>query len=407
MTPLNIRQRDRGAILVTFAVSALVLIAFAGLALDVGLMYMTRAALSKGVDAAALMGVRSLSLGDEQARAIAASTFQMNYAGSRIGVRAVREPTVAVSIGITPDGNKRVSVDARVRTNTYFLGVLRLLPGGGDFTTVSTSSQAEAQRARLVMGISLDRSGSMTSNGGRTALPPAVETFIGFFDDVIDRVALSSYSNHATLDFPMSHNFKAPVVTRVRTMVFSGWTYSHGGIDVVRDQIRNAPLAPNENVLKVMVFFTDGHANSFLAPNVRCTSSSTLALILVPDSSNNGFRNPLTGATVNCTHTQSTRFDSLRTGNNIARTNANVENEGLYMTERSARLTRQDGTVVFSIGLGNDINKPSLRRIANDPSSTTFNPNEPVGLAAFAPTASELTDVFRQIASRILLRLTQ
>ncbi|MDP9142414.1 MAG: VWA domain-containing protein [Pseudomonadota bacterium] len=401
------RCRQRGAILVTFAISALVLIAFSGLALDVGLMYMTRAALSKGVDAGALMGVRSLSLGDAQARAVAESTFRMNYAASRVNAREVEQPTVAVTIAIAPDGNKRITVDARVRTNTYFLGVLRLLPGGGDFTTVSTSSHAQAMRARLVMGIALDRSGSMASNGGRAALPGAVEAFVGFFDNAIDRVALSSYADHATLDFAMNHNFKTAIGNRVRSMPFSGWTYSHGGIDIVRDQVRNVPLDPNENVLKVLVFFTDGHANSFLAPSIRCTGNNFRSLVLVPDSSNDGFHNPASGATVTCTHTQSDRFNSLRTGTNITRSTGNVENEGLFMAERSARLTRQDGTLVFAIGLGNDINKASLRRIANDPSSSTFNPNEPVGVAAFAPTAGELTDVFRLIASKILLRLTQ
>jgi hypothetical protein len=62
---------------------------------------------------------------------------------------------------------------------------------------------------------------------------------------------------------------------------------------------------------------------------------------------------------------------------------------------------------VFSIGLGNNINQNSLRKMANDPASASYNPAEPEGMAVFAPTAADLEDVFRQIAARILLRLTR
>ena len=130
-------------------------------------------------------------------------------------------------------------------------------------------------------------------------------------------------------------------------------------------------------------------------------------LVLVPDSGNDGFRDPANGNTVNCTHSQSDRFFSLKYSANRNRTANNVEEEGLFMAERSAQLTRQDGTLVFAIGLGNDINQASLLKMANDPRSPSYNPAEPEGAAAFAPTAAQLDDVFRQIAAMILLRLTR
>jgi hypothetical protein len=57
--------------------------------------------------------------------------------------------------------------------------------------------------------------------------------------------------------------------------------------------------------------------------------------------------------------------------------------------------------------LGDKISQAFLQQIANDPSSSTFNPNEPVGQAVFAPTAQDLDAVFQAIASEILLRLSQ
>lgn len=395
--------RERGAILVTFAISALALLLFFGLAIDTGFLYMSRAALSKGADAAALTGVRNLGFGQAEARRMAESAFHINYAASGLPLRQVDEPQVAVSFVLDEDNNTRVTVSARVEVSTFFL---RLLP---DWSTISVTAQAQAARARLIMALALDRSGSMRSNGGAAALPGAVADFIELFDDASDRAALSSYADHATLDVSMRFNFTAAIRNRVNSMSFNGWTYSHGGIDIGRTQINGVITPPNENVLRALVFFTDGHANSFLSnpPGVRCTSSTTRMLVLVPDSGNDGFRNPANGSTVDCTHSASDRFFSIKYNANRNRTANNVQEEGLFMAERSAQLVRQNGILVFAIGLGTDINQASLRKMANDPASADFQPDEPEGLAVFAPTPAELDDVFRQIAAKILLRLTR
>ena len=68
---------------------------------------------------------------------------------------------------------------------------------------------------------------------------------------------------------------------------------------------------------------------------------------------------------------------------------------------------RGQGMTIYSIGLGNNINKVFLQRIANDPASPTFNSSLPAGSAVFAPSSLQLEQVFQIIASKILLRLTQ
>ncbi len=79
----------------------------------------------------------------------------------------------------------------------------------------------------------------------------------------------------------------------------------------------------------------------------------------------------------------------------------------MYRAEQLANTMRTQGITVYSIGLGDTINQSYLQQVANDPASPTYDANEPVGLAAFAPTANDLETVFQTIASKIILRLTQ
>ena len=84
-----------------------------------------------------------------------------------------------------------------------------------------------------------------------------------------------------------------------------------------------------------------------------------------------------------------------------------VTSDAEYRAVQTANAMRAQGVIVFSIGLGNNINKTFLQQVANDPASPTFNPNAQAGQAVLAPTAADLQDVFQTIASQILLRLTQ
>lgn len=400
MNKLHTARKQSGAVLVTFAASIFVLLLFFGLTVDVGFWYMSRAALSKGTDAAALMGVRSLSEGEAVARDIAINTFSMNYAASGLADRQAQEPTVSVSFIRDANNNLRVSVSSTARINTFFL---RLIP---KWKTVGVRANAQAARAKLIMSLVLDRSGSMNGNGGASALPGAVDTFIDFFDDANDQLALSTYANHATLNVNIDHNFKADIRNEVQAMNFNGWTYAHGGIDIGRQEINSVEVIPNENVIRALVFFTDGYANSFLG-NTNCRRRQTINLILVPGSDRDDFRDPFDGSAVRCDHNRTSNFFSNKYNQQRRRNRDNVSEEGLFMAEQSAELARQNGSLVFAIGLGNNINRNSLRIMANDPASPSYNPAEPEGVAAFAPSASDLDDVFRQIAAKILLRLTQ
>src|SRR2546425_10917919 len=72
-------RRDKGQTLVMFVIFLIVLMLFVGLVIDFGFAYVTRASLSKAVDAASLTGARNLSLGKAQAEVLARAAFDANY----------------------------------------------------------------------------------------------------------------------------------------------------------------------------------------------------------------------------------------------------------------------------------------------------------------------------------------
>jgi hypothetical protein len=75
--------------------------------------------------------------------------------------------------------------------------------------------------------------------------------------------------------------------------------------------------------------------------------------------------------------------------------------------------TENPGMYIYSVGLGSSVDQAFLQQIANDPASSTYDPNQPEGQAVFASNcpssqcSAELQQVFQTIAAKILLRLTQ
>ena len=398
----NNQRHERGQIFALFALSLPVLILFMGIGVDLGFAFVTRANLSKAVDAAALAAMRNLNQGQAQATAIAQSAFNTNY-GSGLG----RDNSPPVfNVGITSDANNNavINVGATVAINTFFL---RLVPG---LKTLQVSSNSQATRPKLIMSLVLDRSGSMNLNGGAQALPPAVDNFLTYFDNATDQVADVSFSSVASVDVSIRTNFLNPITNAVNKMAFAGATYSQGGLLNGQSQINKVTVAPGANVIEVAVFFTDGWANT-VEDTLNCPPSTLLNFggCAPPEAavgwcSGISFMNPITGNGVNC---GATSFPSKITGGMVALTQQNIANDAMYRTIQVANSMRAQNIVIYSIGLGDKISQAFLQQVANDPASTTFNPNEPVGQAVFAPTAADLQGVFQTIASEILLRLSR
>jgi Flp pilus assembly protein TadG len=414
------RDGERGQLLVLFVFFLVVLILFVGLGIDVGFAYVTKAELAKAVDAAALAGMNSLSDGTFTASSVASATFAANYG------RPGRDTgTVTPSIVFAKDAgdNTILNVNATATIKTFFI---RVLP---TWKTMSVTARSQATRAKLIMTLVLDRSGSMDLNGGADAMRGAVTNFVNKFDDNNDRVALVTYASSQSTDFQMGRPFKQPIIAKVKSIYpngnVGGGTFSQGGLTNALVQNNSVIVLPGENVARVTVFFTDGYAN-IIQDRLNCPSSTLLNFGGYDENCNCfcvgffdpgngtqlGARNntaPCSGSGYGSTYCPATTsFKSAKYGGaSRSFLRANVTEEAEYRALQVAKDMRAAGTTVFSIGLGDDINKDFLKELANDPTGQNFDPNMPVGDAVFAPTADDLQEVFETIATRILLRLTQ
>lgn len=431
--PMTYRHRERGQILVMTAISLVVLVLFAGLAIDFGIAYTDKTALSRAVDAAALEGMRNLSQGTAVAQKLATDTFNANV--QALGKYST-PPVFSFVQNVDASGTRSVTITGTVYFQPQFLRLV--LPA-----TVPISESATAGRAPLYMSLVLDQSYSMTQNGGSTALPPAVTHFVNQFDDSGDHVAVVSFATIPTVGVRMSSSppFKSAVSTYVNGMTYTlqnPYTFAQTGLDNGLTQINSVTLPANAQ--KVIVFFTDGWPN-MIQDGLNCGGGSgsrtTLAftmcdagdvsLGLCSTSFPLAVFTPTGGNTTcgSCTSYPSytgsdpcypppagVNFSSLQSSSQKPVSQTNISNEAFYRAEASATTAQNQNITVYSIGLGTSITNQAvaqsfLYQVANDPNSPTFNTGLPQGQAVFAPTSSQLDAVFQQIASKILLRITQ
>jgi Flp pilus assembly protein TadG len=417
---LTRRTLKHGQVLVLFVFLVVVLLLFVGFVVDIGFAYVTKSSMSKAVDAAALTAAQNVALGQAGCEQAARDIFAANYSQSG---REASFPTVTVDFLTNPDtGLKTMKVNARTVVNTYFI---RVLPSWKNLTI---GASAEATRARIIMSLVLDRSGSMRpiadgGNDGCTKLPPAVDAFLGLFDDTADHVGLVTYASTAREDFPISMPFKTGCSNAVPRSCpqYVGYTFSEGGLELASNQVWSLPAASYQNVARVVVFFTDGLANTFQYTVTNCppaklwniTGGDTGNDVVVLDPTTGAYQccdglcSAHDGAVIPCCPAF-TEFDSVNgmskfiTGPDAG---FNVRTEGKLKALAVANAMRDAGVTVYAIGLGIDVDVNFLQQIANDPQSAYYNSRQPTGKALIAPTAGQLQDTFRTLAKSILLRL--
>ena len=117
---------EQGSILVLVVLSALIIVGSAGLAVDVGRLYATKAELSRSVDAAALAGVlefNGLSSGLTNAQAKATAYMTMNEPG----ITPSCSSSVPSRVCVVADGStSTLRINATKSTNLYFLPIFGL-----------------------------------------------------------------------------------------------------------------------------------------------------------------------------------------------------------------------------------------------------------------------------------------
>jgi hypothetical protein len=255
------------------------------------------------------------------------------------------------------------------------------------------------------------------------ALPDAVDEFVSFFDNDRDWLSLNTFSSVMTVDVPIREHFRGAIQAAVprRCDQYSGYTFFSAGLDAAFKQNETVVRDQSPTVLKVIVIFTDGNANT-LQQRVDCPPDlwNITAGDEGPAHSNDVYLlDPLTGAPLHysvdggpisgCSDLTTFPSSILR---NVVRhltgptAGDDIRDESRLRSLAQASEARAAGNIIYTIGLGGGADQDFLREIANDPSSATFDPHQPAGEFTYAPTAAELGSVFQLVARKILVRIS-
>jgi Flp pilus assembly protein TadG len=403
---------EGGTLLALFAILALVILGLTGMVVDIGIGYVSKARMSRAVDAGVLAGARSLRNGQPVARAQALALAESNGVSSAGGV------SLDVVFGVNADGESTVSMTAFRQMPTFFLKALGM-------TELDIGSAATAAVPPVDLVLVLDQSGSLGNAGAFDDLQDAAKAFLSHFDEDLDQLGLVSFQLNAKDRFLIDGQFKAPIEGQINAMASVGDTNIGEGLRLALAQMKLPTV--RERSVKAVVFFTDGRPTAFrglLGPGGPIDGGSSLGpfipaapgvqdrILAVPTASvgrvvgyfDDPDNLPIDGLEPpsGCAGAaQCWGWDDW-----LAREKA--KDAGLEV----ANALRSDGIHIYSIGLGNRTAPPAehpdmdyLSLLANEDGAADG--DQPRGRAYFAPSADELEAVFRQVAEDLFVRLAQ
>jgi len=445
-------KKQNGQVLIMVALSAIVLIASVGLAIDSALGYFVKAKLNAAVDSASLAAARGVTLGDTQAaqaanaRQSAKEFFDINYPDKFLLSTPVLNP-----VGVTFDkGTVTIDVSASASMPVSLMGIL-------GFKTLNVAAAAQTIRKDLDMVLVMDTSGSLVGNA--TAVRAAGISFLNKFNSTVDRVGLLHFASEAQIDLPikpLNRGFdRAATTAKISNFAFDGGTNSAEGMWQARNQLKGISSL-NRSSLRVIVFFSDGSPSAFSsyffpAMTGNCTTWGGLATL--EKLQNNGvqqlfglYQKGAASTLMDPTKCAASAISTLPlwyNANNTAPqandialqefpivTNTprvvtssvstqqqrwtNVHRASRNLPEAMATKARQEGIYIFTLGMGpsliapegpdNELGADLLRCLANTSDAPTRcrKPAEPMGLYCYAATESDLSPCFTRLASAIL-----
>lgn len=426
------------------ALSAVVLIASVGLAVDSALGYFVKAKLNAAVDSASLAAARGVTAGSSEeaqrasARQSAKDFFDINYPDHFL----LSTPTLH-PVDVTFDrGSVTIDVSATASLPVSLMGVL-------GFKTLNVAASAQTIRKDLDMVLVMDTSRSLENNAD--AVRAAGKSFLNKFNSTVDRVGLLHFASEAQIDVPIrqvERGFDRSGMImkggKIDQFTFVGGTNSSAGMFQARKQLKDIQQL-NRSSLRVIVFFSDGSPAAFSAyfPNAggKCQTAGGLATFpTLQNPALAGLYRMNVSDTLqygDCAANQITALPAWYNANNEAAlhefpivTNTprvvtasissaqaqwtNVHRASRNLVEAMAAKARQEGIFVFTLGMGSSLTKPEgpdkekgedlLRCLANAPDAKAScrKPAEPVGLYCYAATESDLSPCFTRLASAIL-----
>ena len=278
----NFDRKENGQVILWLAFGLPLLILFAAMAIDMGIVYRTKARLSNAVDAAVLGGAKNYSLGTTTAQALGTDLFVANF-GSTVPTMTWAWCPDTSNPNCPSNSPISATLLARTTVNTTFMAYLPR------FAQLSLGDTGQATRSNLVMTLILDRSGSMACGGsndtcGGPSLQAAVPVFVGYFTEGVDTLGMVSFGDDAKVDVAATKNFTTPIKNAVSAFQWNGATFGTGAGTNSYDTAHGPPLnlADNQNnsvtfptgqpYIKVAVYFTDGLMNT-IQDTLPCTNA--------------------------------------------------------------------------------------------------------------------------------------
>ena len=286
------------------AVFMLVVVAFAGMVIDIGNVYRVQQALQASTDAAAAAGAGQLTLQypPSTANAVAQAKNYSSSTGGRNAITGVPATGVSVTVGTSCVGSNphlpcnnanTVTVNQSASVPTYFLRVL-------GFSTIDVSAHATAcspcNSVPLDIQMVVDRTGSMSASGGSSngqnkwenLQDGILQGFLPGLDSSIDNVGLTTLppdvngtsdvcqaasnnnydSTHPTYTVvPLSNAYmdssgnlvsNSPLISDINCMKPGGATDYADAMEAAYNELN---LHGRPGVQKIIVLLSDGAAN--------------------------------------------------------------------------------------------------------------------------------------------------
>jgi len=375
------------------AVILLVVLAMAGLAIDLGRGYLVQARLGRAVDAGALAAARSLRQG--QGAALTNGTAVSEANGLVDGANGV---STSFAFGKNVDGENTVTVTATKPLTTTFMRVL-------GHQMMSVGASATAAVPPVDMTLVLDQSGSLGSAGVWRDLQNAASSFVAYFDETIDQVGLVSYNTRATDRRPLGSGFIGPIRQMIQAMQSDGYTNVGEGLRLADLQLTGPAVRARAS--RVVVFFTDGRPTGF-----RGVIGGEDRILIINQTNSGRVRGYFDNPDQLPSDGNPSPDGCLNSSSCYGWNESSARQQSRLLGLQQADALRAEGTLIYTIGLGdptrsNPLWQPDLdylRDIANE--DGRIDPNQPRGKLFFAPSAAQLQSVFDQVAQDLLVRLS-
>jgi Flp pilus assembly protein TadG len=436
-----IKRNERGQALVLIAIAFIALLAFVGLVVDVGTLFIQYGHLRRAVDAASLSAAAQFREFHTVAEmtATAQEFLRLNGVNDAAATVEVCDPT-AVPIDITlctsPYLRKLVRVSASLPVRFSFLPVIGI-------STVNVSASAVGEAASLDVILVLDRSASMASDNANSdptlCNPSSCQPFesvraaaAGFINNLYfpyDRLAIVSFDRAVSLDQPLT-TVKADALTTLNSLtVFptpgnppcdynpnppdaplqpdpSGCTTTNigGGLLGAASALTDPSLARYDS-LWVVVLLTDGAANHTVAqvgfPNGYCPASTWFQPGCNTD--------PVTGVEYGCPICRD--IAGIATYHDSSSPDYDAEDYAVDQADTLVAL-RTDSLgasemIIFTIGLGDQVTNTTYGKPDAGQELLEYIADAADGSYYASPTAADLVSIFSDIAQNIFTRITQ